>query len=62
MSSFKTLQLATLVFLFCVGSLAAKIGREIREQNVAKYENRAIFLKVPVRGLRQVVHVDGTGA
>ena len=62
MSSFKTLQLATLVFLFCVGSLAAKIGREIREQYVAKYENRAIFLKVPVRGLRQVVHVDGTGA
>ena len=62
MSTVKTLQLATLVFLVCLGSLAAKIGREIRDQYVAKYENRAIFLKVPVRGLRQVVHVDGTGA
>ena len=62
MSSLKKLQLATLVFLVCLGPLAAKIGREIRDQYVAKYENRAMFLKVPVRGLRQVVHVDGTGA
>ena len=62
MSSVKKLPLAALVFLVCLGSLDAKIGREIRDQYVAKYENRAMFLKVPVRGLRQVVHVDGTGA
>ena len=62
MSSVKQLPLAALVFIVCLGSLAAKIGREIRDQYVTKYENRAMFLKLPVRGLRQVVHVDGTGA
>ncbi len=62
MSSVKKLPLAALVFLLCLGSPAAKIGREIRDQYVTKYENRAMFLKVPVRGLRQVLHVDGTGA
>ena len=62
MSSVKKMPLAALVLLLCLGTLAAKIGKEIREQYVAKYENRAMFLKVPVRGLRQVLHVDGTGA
>ena len=61
MSLVKTLFVAGLVVLTCLGSLTAKIGRETRDQYVLQYKNRAMFLKVPVRGLRQVVHAEATG-
>jgi predicted nucleic acid-binding Zn-ribbon protein len=39
-----------------------RVGREIRDEYVQRFENKAVFLKVPVRGLQQVVHVLDSGA
>ena len=39
-----------------------RVAREIRDEYVQRFENKAVFLKVPVRGLRQVVHVLDSGA
>ncbi len=39
-----------------------RVGREIRDEYVQRFENKAVFLKIPVRGLQQVVHVLDSGA
>ena len=39
-----------------------RVAREIRDEYVQRFENKAVFLKVPVRGLQQVIHVLDTGA
>lgn len=39
-----------------------RVSREIRDEYVQRFENKAVFLKVPVRGLQQVVHVLDSGA
>lgn len=39
-----------------------RVDREIRDEYVQRFENKAVFLKVPVRGLKQVVHVLDSGA
>ncbi len=43
-------------------SVFPRVGREIRDEYVQRFENKAVFLKVPVRGLQQVVHVLDSGA
>ena len=51
------------VIAFAAFSLVyPRVGREIRDEYVQRFENKAVFLKVPVRGLRQVVHVLDSGA
>ena len=39
-----------------------RVARQIRDEYVQRFENKAVFLKVPVRGLKQVVHVLDSGA
>ena len=39
-----------------------RVAREIRDEYVQRFENKAVFLKVPVRGLQQVIHVLDSGA
>ena len=43
-------------------SVFPRVGREIRDEYVQRFENKAVFLKIPVRGLQQVVHVLDSGA
>ena len=44
-----------LVLLALVFPLSAGIRKEIQTEYVQKYKNRAMFLKIPVRGFRQIV-------
>jgi hypothetical protein len=37
--------------------LSAGVSREIESWYVQNYENKALFLKIPIRGERQIVHV-----
>lgn len=39
-----------------------RVAREVRDEYVQRFENKAVFLKVPVRGLQQVIHVLDSGA
>ena len=38
--------------------LQASVHREIESEYVRRYENKALFLKLPVRGTRQVIYVN----
>ncbi len=40
--------------------LNAGVRREIENWYVANYENKALFLKIPIRGTRQIVYVGDT--
>ena len=40
--------------------LSAGVRREIENWYVQNYENKALFLKIPVRGQRQIVYVGDT--
>ena len=40
--------------------LNAGVRREIENWYVQNYENKALFLKIPIRGKRQIVHVGDT--
>ena len=40
--------------------LNAGVRREIENRYVQNYENKALFLKIPIRGRRQIVHVSDT--
>ena len=40
--------------------LNAGVRREIENWYVHNYENKALFLKIPIRGKRQIVHVSDT--
>ena len=40
--------------------LNAGVRREIENWYVHNYENKALFLKIPIRGRRQIVHVSDT--
>ena len=53
----------TFLAIFLTSNLAVSAGvrREIESAYVQKYENKAIFLRVPVRGLQQVVFVTAAG-
>ncbi|MDA2926519.1 hypothetical protein MYX78_04685 [Acidobacteria bacterium AH-259-G07] len=41
--------------------LNAGVRREVKDWYVQKYENKAMFLKVPIRGEQQMVYVRNTG-
>ncbi|RPJ85330.1 MAG: hypothetical protein EHM18_10505 [Acidobacteria bacterium] len=49
--------LSILVFLALLTPLFGGIRKEIQNEYVQKYKNRAMFLKIPVRGFRQAVLV-----
>jgi len=49
--------LSFLVFLALLCPLFGGIRKEIQNEYVQKYKNRAMFLKIPVRGFRQTVVV-----
>lgn len=49
------------IFLTCNLAVSAGVRREIEAAYVQKYENKAIFLRIPVRGLQQVVFVAAAG-
>ena len=59
MSTKKTLEeLSLLVVLLAASSwLGAAVLKEVANSYVQTYENKAIFLKVPIQGQRQLVHV-----
>lgn len=40
--------------------LSAGVRREIEDWYVQNYENKALFLKIPIRGQRQIVYVGNT--
>ncbi len=42
--------------------LHAGVRREIQSSYIQSYENKAMFLKVPIRGRRQVIHVRVNGS
>ncbi|MDA2933760.1 hypothetical protein MYX82_05400 [Acidobacteria bacterium AH-259-D05] len=42
--------------------LNAGVRREIQSWYIQNYENKAMFLKVPIRGTRQIVHVRASGS
>ena len=42
--------------------IEASVRREIENEYVRKYENKAIFLRLPVHGAKQMVYVRDTGA
>ena len=48
------------VFLSMSLWLIAGVRREIENWYVHNYENKALFLKIPIRGKRQIVHVSDT--
>ncbi len=54
---------AGLLVMFLTTSLwlQAGVGREIQNSYILNYENKAMFLKVPIRGTRQVIHVRVNG-
>ena len=49
--------------IFLVGSVAVNAGvdREIEAAYIKKYENKALFLSIPIRGLQQMVFVTAAG-
>ena len=49
------------MFLMMSWWLHAGVGREIQNSYILNYENKAMFLKVPIRGTRQVIHVRVNG-
>lgn len=49
------------IFLTSTLWLPAGVNRQIEATYIQKYKNKAIFLKIPVQGLQQVVFVTDTG-
>ncbi|MEE2840580.1 MAG: hypothetical protein VYC91_08600 [Acidobacteriota bacterium] len=49
------------MFLMMSWWLHAGVGREIQNSYILNYENKAMFLKVPIRGTHQVIHVRVNG-
>lgn len=58
--AYRKLQLLAL-FLSLGLWLNAGVRREVEDWYVQKYENKAMFLKVPIRGEQQMVYVRNTG-
>ena len=54
--------LKLLAIFFCMSLwLNAGVRREIENWYAHNYENKALFLKIPIRGTRQIVYVGDTG-
>ena len=52
--------LLVLALLYPSSGLAG-VSRDIQARYVEEYENKAMFLKIPIRGLRQIVYVNEDG-
>ena len=52
--------LLVLALLYPSSGLAG-VSRDIQARYVEEYENKAMFLKIPIRGLRQIVYVNDDG-
>ncbi len=48
-----------LLAFFCVLPLFASVSRDIQEKYKREYQNKAMFLKVPVYGEKQIVRISG---
>ncbi|MBI4444635.1 MAG: hypothetical protein HY645_01895 [Acidobacteria bacterium] len=49
------------VLMLAALPVLAGVRKEIETSYIQRYKNRAMFLKIPVRGLRQTLHVTGSG-
>ncbi len=49
------------VLLVSISGLEAGVPGEIKDIYIQEYKNKAMFLKIPVRGFRQVVHIADSG-
>ncbi len=47
-----------LFLLLAAAGLQAGISREMQNYYLRQYENRALYLKIPVHGFRQTVQVE----
>jgi len=46
-----------LILVFTAGLAFAGVPKEVQNEYLQKYRNRAMFLKLPVRGFRQIINV-----